>query len=568
MGINITATPVTIVIQMEKQTNTMTRSQIKYNLLFLLLFLGGTSVYGQIALDTIGGEVSFKTSLSIYVKFESTKDIKVGDTLYILSESKVQPALIVKYISSTSCVGTPLTDQPIEKGAKIIARVEKKKETTPAPPTNHELNPITKDAQGITEAEDINSTQPQKKPIKKLEKLQGRIMAASYLNYSDHPQYDKQRMRYTLSFNANHIANTGLSAESYISFRHTLNEWQDVKDNFKQAFKIYSLALQYDVNENTRFWFGRKINFSISNIGAIDGVQAEKNWNKTLVGIFAGSRPDLTDYGFNFDLKQYGAYVGNTIEGRNGTIQNTLAIAEQRNHNMTDRRFVYLQHLNSAIKRINIFTSFEFDLYKVINEKPRNTFEITSVYFSLRYRASDKLSLFGSYDARKNIIYYETYKNFIDQLLEDETRQGFRFSFNYHPFKKITLGSSAGYRFQKGNPSASTNMNNYLTISRVPGLNVSATLSATLIHSVYLDGFIYGVRASRDIITGKLYGEAEFRVVDYKYKSVEFPLKQYIASTSLSWRIMKKLSFAFNYEAEIQNKKVTSRIYTNIIQRF
>lgn len=547
----------------------MKESRVRRILIVALLFMSGITVFGQNAtMDTIGGEVSYKTSLSIYVKFESTKDIKIGDTLYMLSGQTIMPVLIVKYISSTSCVGTPLTDQGIEKGTKIIARVEAKKEKPQPPAVTSELNPVIKEAQGITEAEDINNTQSQKKAVKKIEKLQGRIMAASYLNYSGHPQFDKQRMRYTLTFNANHIANTGLSAESYISFRHTINEWQDVKDNFKQAFKIYSLAFQYDVNESTRFWVGRKINFNISNIGAIDGIQAEKNFNKTLVGVFAGSRPDLTDYGFNFDLKQYGAYVGNTIEGKNGSIQNTLAIAEQRNHNSTDRRFAYLQHLNSAIKRINIFTSFEFDLYKVINEKPKNTFDITSVYFSLRYRASDKLSLFGSYDARKNIIYYETYKNFIDQLLEDETRQGFRFSFNYHPFKKITVGSSAGYRFQKGNPTASTNLNSYLTISRVPGLDVSATVSATLIHSVYLDGLIYGVRASRDIINGKLYGEAEFRVVDYKYKNVEFPLKQYIAATSLSWRILKKLSFAFNYEAEIQNKKVTSRIYTNIIQRF
>ncbi len=568
MGISITVTHAIIAIRQDNQINNMIQTRIKYTLLFIWLYLSGTLVYGQVALDTIGGEVSFKTSQSIYVKFESTKDIKVGDTLYMVIGQTAIPALIVKYISSTSCVGTPLTDQTIEKGTQITARVQTKKESPKAPVVNHELNPVIKEAQGIPETEEVKAAESQKRPAKKIEKLQGRIMAASYLNYSDHPQYDKQRMRYTLTFNANHIGNTGLSAESYISFRHTLNEWQDVKDNFKQAFKIYSLALQYDVNESTRFWFGRKINFNISNIGAIDGIQAEKSWNKTLVGAFAGTRPDLTDYGFNFDLKQYGAYIGNTIEGKNGSIQNTLAIAEQRNHNATDRRFIYLQHLNSAIKRINIFTSFEFDLYKVVNEKPKNTFDITSVYFSLRYRASDKLSLFGSYDARKNIIYYETYKNFIDQLLEDETRQGFRFSFNYHPFKKITLGSSAGYRFQKGNPTPSTNMNNYLTISRVPGINASATVSATLIHSVYLDGLIYGVRTSRDIINGKLYGELEFRVVEYKYKSVEFPLKQYIAAANISWRIKKKLSFAFNYEAEIQNKKITSRIYTNIIQRF
>jgi len=542
---------------------------MKRTLLFLWIVMSGISVSGQNAIDTIGGEVSYKTSQSIYVRFQSTKNIAVGDTLYMFNEGKMLPMLVVKYISSTSCVGAPLSDQTIETGSRIIARVKSKKEVQLAPAeTAQVVMPESKDVQEILEEETPTGKYEQKKQVTETEKLKGRISAASYINFSDHPENDKQRMRYTLSFNARRIGNTGLSAESYISFRHTLNEWQEVKDNFKRAFKIYSLAFEYNVNEGTRIWFGRKINFNISNIGAIDGLQAEKKWKKTLVGVFAGSRPDLTDYGYNFNLFQFGAYVGNTIEGKNGTIQNTFAIAEQRSHNMTDRRFAYFQHLNSAIKNIHIFTSLEFDLYKLENDKPKNTLDVSSIYFSLRYRTSDKLSFFGSYDARKNIIYYETYKNFIDQLLEDETRQGLRFSFNYRPLKKITIGSSAGYRFQKGNPSPSTNMNSYLTISRIPGLQVSATLSAVLIQSAYLNGIIYGVRASRDIINGKLFGEAEFRVVEYKYKSVEFPLKQYIVGTNLSWRFKKKLSFAVNYEGEIQNKQLSNRIYTNIIQRF
>jgi len=542
---------------------------MKRTLLFLWIVMFGISVSGQNAIDTIGGEVSYKTSQSIYVRFQSTKNIAVGDTLYMFNEGKILPMLVVKYISSTSCVGAPLSDQTIETGSRIIARVKSKKEVQLAPAeTAQVVMPESKDVQEILEEETLTGKYEQKKQVTETEKLKGRISAASYINFSDHPENDKQRMRYTHSFNARRIGNTGLSAESYISFRHTLNEWQEVKDNFKRAFKIYSLAFEYNVNEGTRIWFGRKINFNISNIGAIDGLQAEKKWKKTLVGVFAGSRPDLTDYGYNFNLFQFGAYVGNTIEGKNGTIQNTFAIAEQRSHNMTDRRFAYFQHLNSAIKNIHIFTSLEFDLYKLENDKPKNTLDVSSIYFSLRYRTSDKLSFFGSYDARKNIIYYETYKNFIDQLLEDETRQGLRFSFNYRPLKKITIGSSAGYRFQKGNPSPSTNMNSYLTISRIPGLQVSATLSAVLIQSAYLNGIIYGVRASRDIINGKLFGEAEFRVVEYNYKSVEFPLKQYIVGTNLSWRFKKKLSFAVNYEGEIQNKQLSNRIYTNIIQRF
>ena len=112
------------------------------------------------------------------------------------------------------------------------------------------------------------------------------------------------------------------------------------------------------------------------------------------------------------------------------------------------------------------------------------------------------------------------------------------------------------------------NMNNYLPISSVPGIKASATLSAVLIQSSYLNGIIYGIRMSRDIVNGKLFGELEYRWVTYHYNHVEFPLQQSIVGANLSWRFTKTLSFAFNYEVEIQNKKLTNRIYTNLIKRF
>lgn len=532
------------------------------------LLIMAQSAMGQQERDTINGEVTYMTSQNIYVKFSSTAGIQQGDTLFIQDNGQLTPALVVRYISSTSCVGVAINTFTFAKGAKILAKSRpQKKEPVPAQEVPKNITPevvITPEQ----EEHEVPAKEEPKKHTATTSRVKGRLSAASYLNFSDHPDTDRQRMRYTFTFNANHIGHSGLSAETYISFRHTLNEWQEVKDNFKRTFKIYSLALQYDINEQTRIWVGRKINSNISNLGAIDGLQAEKSWKHFLVGAFGGSRPDHADYGFNFDLVQYGAYAGHTVTGRNGITQSTLAFAEQQNNGATDRRYAYFQHINSAIKRINIFTSFEFDLYTIENDQPKNTFHISSIYFSLRYRVSDKLSLFGSYDARKNIIYYETYKNFIDQLLEDETRQGFRFSFNYRPWKRITLGSSAGYRFQKGSPDPSENLNSYLTISRVPGIHAAATLSAVFIQSQYVNGVIYGIRTSRDLVKGKVYAELEYRTVRYRYAHVEEPIRQSIAGANLSWRFSKKLSFSIQYEGEIQNHQLNNRIYSNVVKRF
>lgn len=552
--------------QMEK-IKTMRRDRVIYFLLGLFGFLA-TTLEAQTPIDTLSGEVSYITSQSIYVRFASTKGIAVGDTLFGFRNNAIRPLLAVKHLSSTSCVGTPLDSIPIEKGTQIIALTKRQHE-----PAIIEAPPI------VTSPENENPIEPEEemhpddvdepiKKIKKTENVTGRISAATYLFFSDDARYNKQRMRYTLNMNVKQLGSPKLSMETYISFRHTINEWQEVKDNFGRTFKVYNLALKYMPNEKTNIWIGRKINYNLSNVGAIDGVQVEKNWKKFLTGVFAGSRPDHLDYGFNSQLLQFGAYAGNKWEFKKGTIQNTLAFAEQRNGGMTDRRFGYIQHMNSAINRVNIFTSFEFDLYTIENDKPKNTFNVSGLYASIRYRPFDKLSLFASYDARKNIIYYETYKNLIDQLLEDETRQGFRVNFNYRPLKKITIGASAGYRFQKQNPAASKNANGYVTLSRIPGINASATASAVWIQSAFLDGLIYGVRFSKDLINGKLFAEAEYRIANYTYTSSETQLKQSIFSTNLSWRLARKTSFMVNYEGELQEQKISSRIYINVIQRF
>jgi hypothetical protein len=543
------------------------RRTLRYILFVFLGLAASLPVFAQ-SLDTLAGEVTYKTSQSIYVRFVSTQDIVPGDTLFRSSDQGMIPALVVRHISSTSCVGTPIGENVFEVGDRILAK--KVIEPEPEPVTTEDIMPTP--IVVIPEDEKDQETEPVKEAAKPspvvTDKLKGRISAASYIYFSDDNGGEQQRMRYTVSMNAKELAGTRLGLETYISFRHTINEWQEVKDDFHRAFKVYTLALQYDIDEKTKVWAGRKINFNMSNIGAIDGVQVERKWNKLTTGLFAGSKPDHTNYSFNSHLFQAGAYLGHTMEAGKGTIQNTLAFAEQRNHGNTDRRFAYLQHINSAIPRVNIFTSFEFDLFTLDNTTPKSTFDITSIYFSLRYKVSDKLSVFGSYDARKNIIYYETYKNFIDQLLEDETRQGLRFSFNFRPLKAMTLGASAGYRFQKDNPNPSRNLHSYFTVSKIPALKASGTLSFTVLQTGYLDGIIYGIRLSRDILKGKLFGEIEFKRVRYQYTSVEFPLNQSIAGFNLSWRMTKKLSLSANYEGEIQNNEIRHRIYTNLIQRF
>jgi hypothetical protein len=132
----------------------------------------------------------------------------------------------------------------------------------------------------------------------------------------------------------------------------------------------------------------------------------------------------------------------------------------------------------------------------------------------------------------------------------------------------VTIGSNAGYRYQKDNPSSSKNLNSYIRFSSVPGIKASVTASVVLIHSAYLNGTVFGARISRDIVKGKLFGQLEARKVQYRYNNIEVPLNQSILGLNLSWRLTRKLSIAVNFEGEFQNRQMSGRLYTNLIKRF
>nr|NQU92625.1 hypothetical protein [Bacteroidota bacterium] len=173
-----------------------------------------------------------------------------------------------------------------------------------------------------------------------------------------------------------------------------------------------------------------------------------------------------------------------------------------------------------------------------------------------------------SYSARQNVIYYETYKSFIDRLLEDETLQGFMLQLNYRPLKRLSVGLRSGYRYRKDDPRDSKNLYGYITMSQVPGLHVAATLSVTVLETAYLSGKIYSLGFTRDLIPGKLNGGISYRYVDYKFYSTESSLKQNMGEFYLTWKIYKKLFCSVNYEGTFEKVNSYNRVFVSITQRF
>ena len=509
------------------------------------------------------GKVEYISSQFIYVHFGNTEGLKTGDSLFVKKNGKYIPQLIIESLSSRSAATKSIKGN-LEVGTYIFGFVkiknQKQEKIILESNTNNDqrINEIVK----VDTAEFIG--------FKKNDKgVYGRFSLSSYSNISNSlNRVDYQNWRYSLSLNADNFNNSKFSFSNYITFRYRADEWNYVKNNISDGLKIYDLSVKYDFSDNTNILVGRKINRKVANIGAVDGIQLETKAKNFILGGIIGSRPDYKNYGANINLLQFGGYVNRTDSIGIGTMQNTISIFQQMNSGATDRRFIYLQHTNNILSKTNIFLSSEIDLFENINNNIKNELRFTSLYLSLRYSPFRWISTSLSYDARKNVIYYETFKNYVDQLAESALRQGFRFRVNLRPIKYVFLSAYTGYRFRESDIKPTRNFGGSATHSRIPYLNLSANLSYINLSTNYLEGDIFGVRLSKDLFNGFLYTSLGYRNVDYTFTSSDSKLKQDIVQLDFSFRINKSFSFSINYEGTFEDKSSYSNIYANFTTRF
>lgn len=144
-----------------------------------------------------------------------------------------------------------------------------------------------------------------------------------------------------------------------------------------------------------------------------------------------------------------------------------MGLLQQTNAGPVDRRYAYFQHSSTFWNDLNIFGSFELGLYGLVDGAPTTKARLTNFYLSSRYRFGKRVDLFASYDARRRIVYYETYRSDIEILLDDDdAMQGARLRLNVRPIKDISLSASYSKRFESDGGNRSDNINGYITFPR------------------------------------------------------------------------------------------------------
>ncbi len=502
------------------------------------------------------GKVTFITSKNAYVKFDDTSVINIGDTLQAPNKEK---CLVVTNKSSNSVVCLKLKNCLVNKEDKIsfVYQLASKIEILESEEIQENI--------GISFNDSIQSIK--KKRTYYTENITGRLSAASYSSLSK-IRGDNHRLMTRFSLEANHINNSKFSVETYLNYRYNIYSVGINNNLNKTDLNVFNLALRYDIDSTFSITAGRKINYKISSLGAIDGLQAEKYFGNSYVGVLAGFRPDIYDFTLNTNLLQYGGYIGQMTDHENFYSQTTLGFAEQKNDNQIDRRFTYFQHSSTIFKKLNVFSTLELDLFNKLNDSVKSNLRVTNLYVSGRYRFNNKINAALSYDSRKRIIYYKTYETDIEELLdEDIARQGFRARLNIRPFKNIYSGFSYSKRFQSDNQNKSDNIYGFLSFSKLP-IEGRVSLTYNMNTSNYLKSNIASIRYSRELLDGRLGTDIYYRFVNYKYESNLPDFNQHYFGAYLSYYIDRSFTCSLSGEVSQYNEETNYRINAQIIKRF
>lgn len=514
----------------------------------LALLVAALLAAGGFAQEGVSGEVTYVTASSVYVRFPTTGSIAVGDTLYLTASGTAAPCLVVHSKSSTSCASSIIGGCGIRVKDRVVAKVGR---VANAPNADRKDTTMSVTAYGR-------------------ERIRGRLSAASYSTIATEREND-HRLMYRLAFNIDRISDSRFSAETYVNYRQLFPSEPKAYPQQTEFFNVYSLALSYASDSTSVITIGRKINNNAASLGAIDGLQAEKTFGRFFAGAIAGSRPDIQDYGLNTALLQYGGYVGSIIKSVGVDSRTTLGLLQQNNAAAVDRRYTYFQNASTIGRNLNLFSSFELDLFNPESGQVR----LTNLYFSSKYKFSRKLDVFASYDSRRRIVYYETYRSDVEMLLDDdEARQGARVRLTFKPIKNVLTGASFSKRFQSSGLNPSDNINGYVTFSGAQDDWGRWTVQVNRNTSSYLRSDIISFRHARTLIPRKLNVGLYYRMADYLYASrtgtegVRVETQQRYYGADLSWNICPQLVFTVLGEMSTIGTERNYRFNTGIVKRF
>ncbi len=526
--------------------------------LMILLVVFSVLLFAQNDQKIIG-TVTYISSQNFYVRFESTNKISVGDTIYI-SETGTRIG-IIQYLSSQSAACSFLLKTSVEMNSRVYVFINK---------NDVDSTSTTQKVEGEEDffPNNIYKTNLNNLKIKDNFGFSGRVSVRSFTNYTTSvSRAQNQYWRYSLSLRGKNVGIKNLEFQTSTTYGYRAENWMK-SGSIWNNLKVYDFFFSYQPTTSSTIQIGRIRNQNLYSLSTFDGILFDYAFSHFTLGTFVGSHPDWQNMGVNIKLMQYGAFLSREDSLGRIAMSNNLSVANQTNSGKTDRRFLYFIH-RTRLTNFSFALSSEFDLYQVEFNKAKSVFNPTSIYASAMYRLDKKLSFDLSYDARKKIYYFESFKSTIDSILDSRMRQGVRLGMYYQYSRTLSIGLNGGFAKQNDDPLPSFNAGTTISLTEITKLNFSFVGDFTYLQSNFLNGFAYGIKFNKYFPADNLNIGLGLRRVDYLFaRNTSDGIAQNIVNADLSWQMFKSLYFNFVYEFVSEKRVTANRLFIGLSQSF
>jgi hypothetical protein len=518
------------------------------NKLIYLLILFSTLIFSQES-KKIFGIVTFVSSQYAYIKFPETDLIEIGDTVYFFMNNI--SAGIVEFKSSTSVAAKPLVEINVNDSIYAFSKIKNFSSVSDTQKLSSTLIKIDSDdrIQNISLSKEKN--------------YHLRMSIQSLNDLSENK--NSSRYRYSFNLDYNKFIFDNIRFNSYFTLNYN-NIIRKSSEKLRDILKIYQLSLELNFDVNHKFKIGRNFNDYLFSIGSIDGVQYQFKVKKFTFGAIAGSRPDNKDYWVNSGLIQIGTFI-NRIDTINKSIaDNTIALIEQTNNLKTDRRFIYLQHRNDLIPFTRFFLSSEIDFYLFNKGMFSKTINISSFYGNLNFKPIRQLALNFSYDSRRNVYFISDFKNYIDSLLENELRQGFKVSTLIRPADFLYVSLNYSTRNRIGDSKTSNNYGSAIGFYNLPYIGIDLSSGINFYDNIFFNGYNFNIGLSK-YLTSDIIITTNFKQYQIKFNPSKNQTIDRFIEMNLYINFLTGLNLSVNFEKAVGNSK-SSILMIDITSRF
>ena len=493
--------------------------------------------------------VTYLSGSTVYVNAGERDGLEVGARLLAAEEGRTAVIEVFEATSHRSaCRVVSGLAASVSVGA--VFRYEA------SPPAVKETGPAPAAAAAASAAEEKNPPAPLG--------IHGRA-GVRYLITHDGADQDAgfQQPALDLRLNAPSLRGSPWGFQVDVRARRTLRGGED-----ENRTRVYALLGTWDpAGAGWRVAVGRQYFPELAEVSLFDGVSAAWDSTRWSAGGFAGTQPDVEDFGASSDVKEYGGFFGwRSAAGsaRHWSLNTGFVASTERS--TINREYLFARGLYTGA-RVSGFITQEVDVNRGWKKDAgESSLEPTSTFLSVRVKATPWLDALAGFDNRRNVRLYRDYVS-PETDFDDASRRGIWAGGTATVGEHFRAGLSA--RVNRGGDAGSSDAwTGTLGGVRLTRFDLETRLRATRYETDKLEGTLLAVNVSgRAGPRVRIGVEAGQRVEDSALNS-EFDDTVQWYGASVDVDIARRLWGTLTFDHSRGDREDVDQLYASLAWRF